>query len=335
MVRFLLRLVLLILVLGVAGAIVAGWAWPRYTGPGPLAEDRTVVIERGAGVNAIADQLTDEGVLPDPWTLRAGLRLFGEGRSLKAGEYRFAARISPQAALDKLIEGDVVQRQVTVPEGLTSQQVIDVLATVEGLSGEVGAPPPEGSLLPETYAFTLGDTRESVIGRMRASMDAALAELWPKRAPELPLKTPEEAVALASIVEKETGVAAERPRVAAVFVNRLKRGMPLQSDPTVIYALTGGKAASVANGEGILGRRLTRADLDADHPYNTYRIAGLPPGPIANPGRASIEAVLNPPATNELYFVADGTGGHAFAATLDEHNRNVAKWRKLQSGGTN
>ena len=335
MLRFLLRLFLLILVLGVAGAIAAGWAWQRYTGPGPLQEDRTVVIQRGAGVNAIAQQLAEEGVLPDPWTLRVGVRLFGEGRSLKAGEYRFAARTSAQAVLDKLISGDVVQRQLTIPEGLTSAQVVDLLAGADGLIGEVAAPPPEGSLLPETYAFTLGDSREALIQRMRTGMEAALAELWAKRAPELPLKSAEEAVTLASIVEKETGVAAERPRVAAVFVNRLKRGMPLQSDPTVIYALTGGKAASLANGEGILGRRLTRADLDADHPYNTYRIPGLPPGPIANPGRASIAAVLNPPSTNDLYFVADGTGGHAFAATLDEHNRNVAKWRKLQNGSAN
>jgi UPF0755 protein len=159
--------------------------------------------------------------------------------------------------------------------------------------------------------------------------------LWPRHAPDLPLKSPEEAVILASIVEKETGIAAERPRVAAVFINRLKRGMPLQSDPTVIYGLTGGKAASIANGEGILGRKLTHADIETDHPYNTYRILGLPPGPIANPGRASIEAVLNPPATTELYFVADGSGGHAFATTLEEHNRNVARWRKLQNGAGN
>jgi UPF0755 protein len=332
MLRFLLRLVLLLLVLGAAAAIAVGWGWKRYTGPGPLAEERTVVIERGAGVNAISQRLADEGVLPDPWTLRIGVRLFGDGRSLKAGEYRFPAHVSPQAVLGKLTTGDVVQRQVTVPEGLTSHQVVELLAAAEGLAGEVATTPPEGTLLPETYAFTLGDSRAALLERMRTGMQAALAELWAKRAPELPLKSPEEAVTLASIVEKETGVAAERPRVAAVFVNRLKRGMPLQSDPTVIYALTGGKAASVANGEGILGRSLTRADLQADHPYNTYRNPGLPPGPIANPGRASIEAVLNPPATNELYFVADGTGGHAFAETLDEHNRNVAKWRKLQNG---
>src|SRR4029079_4290480 len=167
--------------------------------------------------------------------------------------------------------------------------------------------PREGSLLPETYDYTLGDTREMMIARMHKGMESLLAESWPRHAPDLPLKSPEEAVILASIVEKETGIAAERPRVAAVFINRLKRGMPLQSDPTVIYGRTGGKAASMANGEGILGRKLTHADIETDHPYNTYRILGLPPGPIANPGRASIEAVLNPPATTELYFVAAST----------------------------
>ncbi len=332
MLRFLVRFVLLILLIGAAGALAAGWAWQRFTGPGPLERERSLVVERGAGVNAIARQLAEAGVLPDPWTFRLGARLFAEGKSLKAGEYRFEAHVSPRAVLEKLAAGEVVQRQVTVPEGLTTAQVIELLAGVDGLAGEVGTSPPEGTLLPETYAFTLADSREALVGRMRSGMDAALGELWPKRVAGLPLKSPKEAVTLASIVEKETGVAAERPRVAAVFVNRLKRGMPLQSDPTVIYALTGGKSASVANGEGILGRSLTYGDLEADHPYNTYRIPGLPPGPIANPGRASLEAVLNPPATNELYFVADGTGGHAFAATLEEHNRNVARWRKLQDG---
>ena len=332
MLRVIGRLILLILVLGIGAALAAGWAWQRFTGPGPLAGERIVVVERGAGVNAIAEQLAREGVLADPWTFRAGARLVAASQSLKAGEYRFAAHVSPRAVLDQLIQGDVVQRQVTIPEGLTSMQVVELLATAEGLEGAIAAPPPEGSLLPETYAFTRGETREALIARMRSGMQAALAELWPKRAPELPLTRPEEAVTLASIVEKETGVAAERPRVAAVFLNRLKRGMPLQSDPTVIYGLTGGRAASVANGEGILGRELTRADLALDHPYNTYRIPGLPPGPIANPGRAALAAVLNPPATEELYFVADGSGGHAFARTLEEHNRNVAKWRKLQEG---
>lgn len=332
MLRSLFRLLLLIILIGAAGAIAAGWAWQRFTGPGPLAEERTLVVARGAGVNAIAAQLAEQGVLPDPWTFRLGVRLFAEGRPLKAGEYRFPAHASPRAVMDLLISGEVVQRQVTVPEGLTSHQVVGLLTGVEGLTGEIASTPPEGSLLPETYSYTLGEERAALIERMRAAMRETVSELWAKRAAELPLASPEEAVTLAAVVEKETGLAAERGRVAAVFVNRLKRGMPLQSDPTVIYALTGGKAASVANGEGVLGRKLTRADLDTDHPYNTYRVPGLPPGPIANPGRASLEAVLNPPATKELYFVADGTGGHAFASTLEEHNRNVAKWRKLQTG---
>ncbi len=332
MLRFLVRLFLLIFCLALAGAASGLWAWQRFTGPGPLAEDRTVIIERGAGVNAIAQRLAEEGVVPDPWTLRVGMRLLGQGESLKAGEYRFGAHVSPRAVLEQLIAGAVVQRQLTVPEGLTMPQILELLAGVEGLEGTVTASPPEGSLLPETYAFTFGDPRDMVVQRMRAAMDATLAELWPKRSADVPLKTPQEALILASIVEKETGVAAERPRVAAVFVNRLKRGMPLQSDPTVIYGLTGGKAASIVNGEGLLGRKLTRADLDLDHPYNTYRIPGLPPGPIANPGRAALEAVLNPPQTTELYFVADGSGGHAFASTLEEHNRNVARWRKLRNG---
>jgi UPF0755 protein len=228
-------------------------------------------------------------------------------------------------------EPDTTYR-VVVAEGVTSWQVVQALNALDVLDGEVSTIPAEGRLAPQDYPIAPGTTVQTLLTQMEQAQAAILAEAWENRARDLPFDTPEEALTLASIVEKETGVAAERPRVAAVFVNRLKRGMPLQSDPTVIYALTGGKAASVANGEGILGRGLTRADLQADHPYNTYRNPGLPPGPIANPGRASIEAVLNPPATNELYFVADGTGGHAFAATLEEHNRNVAKWRKLQNG---
>lgn len=289
MLRSLVRLVLFVLIVAVAGAIAAGWAWHQFTGPGPLAEDRTVVVERGAGVNAIARRLADEGVLPNSWTLRAGVRLFAHGAPLKAGEYQFAAHISPRGVLDKLIAGDVVIRQVTIPEGLTTVQVLDLLAAVNGLEGTLATPPREGSLLPETYDYTLGDTREMLIARMRKGMESLLTELWPRHAPDLPLKSSEEVVILASIVEKETGIAAERPRVAAVFINRLKRGMPLQSDPTVIYGLTGGRAASIANGEGILGRKLTRADLEADNPYNTYRTLGLPPGrspiPVAHRSR--------------------------------------------------
>jgi UPF0755 protein len=214
----------------------------------------------------------------------------------------------------------VVIRKLTIPEGLTSTQIRDILAKAEGLSGSP-LTAPEGSLLPETYDYAWGDTRAGLIRRMAAAQRTTLEALWRERQTGLPLTGPREAVILASIVEKETGAASERARVAAVFHNRLRRGMRLQSDPTIIYALTGGKTR--------LGRNLNRADLAIDHPYNTYRIKGLPPGPIANPGRAALIAVLNPVKSTELYFVADGSGGHAFAKTLKEHNRNVAKWRRL------
>lgn len=221
-----------------------------------------------------------------------------------------------------LVDGRTVVHRVTVPEGLTSVEIVAIVAASEVLEGAVPPPPVQGALLPETYHVARGDERAAVIGRMAEAMNEALARLWPTRAPDLPLASPAEAVILASIVEKETGIAAERAKVAGVFYNRLALGMPLQSDPTVVFALTDGKMP--------LGRALTRDDLAIDDPYNTYKVNGLPPGPIANPGLASLEAVLKPEATDALYFVADGTGGHAFARTLDEHNRNVAKWRKLQ-----
>jgi UPF0755 protein len=206
---------------------------------------------------------------------------------------------------------------------LSSAEIIALLESAEGLTGEIGDIPPEGTLLPETYHFSYGDARADIVARMKAGVSEAIEALWPKRRADLPLKSPEEAIVLASIVEKETGVAEERPMVAGVFVNRLERGMPLQSDPTVIYALTMGKAP--------LGRKLAKPDLEADSPFNTYRYKGLPPAPIANPGRAALEAVANPSRTDELYFVADGTGGHVFSSTLEEHNQNVARWRRIRA----
>jgi UPF0755 protein len=217
-----------------------------------------------------------------------------------------------------------VARRLTIAEGLTVAEVYELLEEAHGLTGELPPPPPEGSLLPETYFYAFGDPRAELVRRMQRAMDDVLAELWPRRAEDLPLDGRAEALTLASIVDKETASAAERAKVAAVFVNRLRRGMRLQADPTVIYGLTAG--------EGPLGRSLTRRDWADDSDYNTYRIDGLPPGPIANPGRAAIEAVLNPAAVDYLYFVADGSGGHAFARTLDEHNRNVALWRKIKNG---
>ena len=257
-----------------------------------------------------------------PLIFALGTRLFAGGRPLRAGEYRFPAGVSARAAMQRMLDGDSMQRRLVVAEGLTAVEVLALVAAAEGLEGE--APPAaEGALLPETYFYSWGDERAPLVARMAAAMRETLAGLWAARAPGLPLDSAEAALTLASIVEKETALAAERPRVAAVFLNRLRRGMPLQSDPTVIYALTGG--------DGALDRPLLRADLAAPSPYNTYLNAGLPPGPIANPGRASIAAVLQPAETRELYFVADGQGGHAFAETLDEHNRNVAAWRKLRA----
>ncbi|MDJ0942923.1 MAG: endolytic transglycosylase MltG [Kiloniellales bacterium] len=305
----------------IAGAAVLGGII-RLDRPGPLQADTTVIVERGASLPAIAEELQSGGVIDDAFLFRLAARLYRVSRSLKAGEYAFPARVSMGGVIDILVSGETVIRQFTVPEGLTSAEVAGLLAGVEGLIGEIDGVPAEGSLLPETYNYAWADTRPEVVGRMQKAMDDALDELWPTRAEDLPFDTPAEAVILASIVEKETGVAEERALVAGVFVNRLRRGMRLQSDPTVVYALTGGT--------GPLDRALRSRDLRVDNPYNTYGNAGLPPGPIANPGRASLEAVLNPAETDYLYFVADGTGGHAFARTLAEHNKNVAKWRRIR-----
>ncbi len=306
-----------------AAAISAGYARVRLDALGPLSEARAVVIPKGVGGEGIARRLAEAGVIADPMLFRLAARLVGRQSPLKAGEYEFPAKISALDAMHLMQSGRTVARRLTVPEGLTVRQVLALLAATEGLDGPVARVPAEGTLLPETYHFSYGDSRQGTIERMGAAMREALAQSWAGRSAPPVIKTPEEALTLASIVEKETGVAAERPRVAAVFLNRLKAGMKLQSDPTVIYG--------VSRGEGALGRALTRADLDADSPFNTYTRAGLPPAPIANPGRAALAAVLNPAVSNEFYFVADGSGGHVFARTLDEHNRNVARWRKSQN----
>jgi UPF0755 protein len=228
-----------------------------------------------------------------------------------------------RGAVEILRKGDTVVRRVTIPEGLSSHQVVALLLQTPGLRGEVAEAPAEGTLLPETYHFSYGDERAVLLARMAEAMNTTLAKLWPKRDQGLPFASPDEARSLAAMVEKETSLAEERPRVAGVFINRLRRGMRLQSDPTVVYGLTGGARP--------LGRALSREDLDRPTPYNTYRIGGLPPGPIANPGRAAIWAVLHPMVSNELYFVADGTGGHAFAATFAQHRRNVRRWRRAKA----
>jgi len=321
-------LIILAVLLAMAAAAAAAGAWwfdRAFRSPGPADTEITVLIPRGASVSAIADELAGAGIVERAWVFRWGVRVFGDGRPLQAGEYLIEARLSAAAVMLQMIEGRQVQRRLTVPEGLTNREVLALVAGAEALSGEVpsaGRFQEEGAFLPETYFYTYGDDRAELIRRMEDAMRRALAELWETRAAGLPFDTPKAALTLASIVEKETAIATERPRIAGVFVNRLERGMPLQSDPTVIFAIT--------RGEEPLGRRVTYADLEIDDPYNTYRYPGLPPGPIANPGRDAIAAVLDPLETDELYFVADGTGGHVFATTLAEHNRNVARWREIR-----
>ena len=298
----------------------------RFEAPGPAISDVRVLIPLGTGVGGIARMLGEAGVVKDPQIFDLGVRIFGRGRVLKAGEYIFAARTSARQAVELMIAGRTVVHRLTVPEGLTTAEILALVAGAEGLQGDLpSAPeaPEEGTLLPETYFYSWGDTRASTLARMQAEMRRTVDELWSARLAALPFAAPRDAVTLASIVEKETAVAAERPRIAGVLLNRLKKGMPLQSDPTVVYALT--------RGNGPLDRPLTRVDLATVSPYNTYLNIGLPPGPIANPGRESLLAVMQPLQTKELYFVADGSGGHAFAETLGEHKRNVAKWRQIEA----
>lgn len=310
----------LVFVLAVGAVLYFGKL--RFDAPGPLAEPTTVLIESGDGVREIADRLERGGVLEDEWLFTAGVFLNRAEGKLKAGEYAFPPNASMATVLDTIVSGKAVLHQVTIPEGLTSQQIVARLNEHPVLVGEVRDIPREGSLLPETYKFSRGTTREQMIQRMRTAQEKTVAELWEKRDPDLPIRSPEEMVTLASIVEKETGVPNERDRVAAVFVNRLNQKMRLQSDPTIIYGIVGG--------QGPLGRPIRRSEIDTPTPYNTYQIDGLPPTPIANPGRASLEAVANPSKTDDVYFVADGTGGHAFAKTLEEHNANVKRWREIE-----
>ena len=303
-------------------AVVVAAVLDRAGTAGPSTAETTVLVERGKGVGAIAAELAAAGVVAEPWLFRLYVRLTGADRALTAGEYAFPAGVSTAEAVRMLRDHDVVQYRFTLVEGWTVAETFAALAAEEDLTGELPAPPAEGRLLPDTYFFQRGEARAELVRRMREAMAVELAAAWAERAPDLPLDGPDDALTLASIIEKETAVAAERDLVAGVFVNRLERGMLLQTDPTVIYALT--------DGEGPLDRALLRRDLEVDDPYNTYVYPGLPPGPIANPGRASIRAAVNPAATDYLYFVADGTGGHAFAETLAEHNANVRAWRRVQ-----
>ncbi|PYF03396.1 UPF0755 protein [Rhodopseudomonas faecalis] len=312
---------LLVLMISAGGLYVYGKQ--KIEAPGPLAEDKIVNIPQRAGITDISDILRREGVTEaNRWMFLGSVIALKARGELKPGEYNFQKNASLRDVIGTIVEGKVVQHSVTIPEGLTSEQIIVRLMDNDIFTGAVREVPREGTLLPETYKFPRGASREQVIQRMQQAQKRVLNEIWERRNPDVPLKTPEQLVTLASIVEKETGKPDERSRVAAVYVNRLRQKMKLQSDPTIIYGLVGGK--------GTLGRPIKRSEITQPSPYNTYVVEGLPPGPIANPGRASLEAAANPARTRDLFFVADGTGGHVFTETYDLHQKNVAKLRALE-----
>ncbi len=320
-----------LLLLGALGLAAAGW-WvhEEFKKDGPLEKPVLVQIPRGAHIGGATDMLVYQGVISSYPIFKNMAKISGKAEDIKAGEYQFQPKVSMAEVLSQITEGRTFNRSVTVREGLTVYEIGQLLSQVDDLEQTpMAITPPEGRLLPETYSYSNGDTTTDIINRMAAALDEALDAAWEKRVDDLPIKTKEEALILASIIEKETAVPSERRRVAGVFINRLRKGMLLQTDPTVIYALTKGQHED--KGQGPLGRRLLRKDLKIDSPYNTYLYPGLPPTPIANPGKASIEAAVNPEQHDYLYFVADGTGGHIFSRTLDEHNRAVAKWRKIRA----
>lgn len=301
---------------------IYSYARKQFFDDGAFDTDQVFLLERGMGLTSTARALKEQNLISDARIFRYGVRLIGQAGALKAGEFAIPAHSSMNDILRILVAGQSILHRVTIAEGLTSYEALQIIAADPVLVGDVPDLPAEGSLLPETYLFTRGTSRAEIVAQMEAAHDEMAEELWAERAENLPFDTLEEALVLASIVEKETGLAEERPRVAAVFVNRMRRGMRLQSDPTIIYGIT--------KGEGPLGRPIRRSEINAKTAYNTYQIDGLPPTPIANSGREALAAVLNPPQTKDLYFVADGTGGHAFAETLAQHQANVAKWRRIE-----
>ncbi len=315
----------LLVFLAIVGGAGIMYGQSQINGAGPLQQDKIVFIPRGSGLMDISQILEQEGVINQPLLFQAQHYLSGSP-SLKFGEYQFKQNVSLKEVRDILVDGKSILHSITIPEGLTSEQIVNRLRENEILVGDIRTVPREGALLPDTYRFGRGFSREQLLARMEADQKKILQEIWARRSPDLPLRAPTDLVILASIVEKETGRSDERTRVASVFVNRLNRGMRLESDPTIIYGLVGGK--------GTLGRGILATEVRQPTPYNTYVINGLPPGPIANPGRASMEATANPSRTRDIFFVADGTGGHAFAETLEQHNRNVARWRQIERGET-
>ncbi|MBU6505886.1 MAG: endolytic transglycosylase MltG [Alphaproteobacteria bacterium] len=309
-----------IIALVVVTAAVLGWGVGDYFAAGPLAKAKVVVVPKGSSVEQIAETLGQAGVIAHPWAFAAAVHVTGTADRLKAGEYEFAAAISPRAIVGLLLSGRVVRHKLTVVEGLTSAEVVALVDAAPALAGSITIPPPEGSVLPQTYFYIYGEQRNELVARMTHAMDAIVAKTWAGRAPGLPLANAQQMVTLASIIERETARADERARVAGVYIDRLRINMPLQADPTVIYGLTDA-------GRKPLGRALGHDDLLVDTPYNTYKFKGLPPTPICNPGAAALEAAVHPDLRGELYFVADGDGGHRFAKTLAQQDKNIAELR--------
>lgn len=317
-----MRIALVIFLLIVIGFGVFEWEHADFVLPGPSTRETDVLVVPGDGVNGIARKLEAAGVVRSAFLFKWGVRLRGEAAALKAGEYSIPPHASLADIAAILISGKSIQHKLTAAEGLTSAMIYALVKHDSALTGDPGPLPAEGSLLPETYLFTHGTSRAEMLSRMARAQQKFVEDHWPTRAANLPFHSPEEAIILASIVEKETAIPAERRHIAAVFVNRLERGMKLQSDPTIIYGLTGGYP---------LGRGIRQSELDRPTPYNTYAIDGLPPTPICNPGKDAITAVLEPSTSNDLYFVADGTGGHVFSDNIVDHERNVEKWRRIES----
>jgi UPF0755 protein len=316
-----------ILVIAVIG--FGYWINSAYMKKGSLSAPLVFVVERGQNTQTIADNLYQAGAIEDPIAFVWGSKIFDGKNFLKAGEYQIEAGMSPRQIAHVLQSGKTLSYEFTIPEGLTSPEIVDILNAQTAMSGEIVKIPAEGSMSPDTYSYVRGEDRQATIERMQKNMDMMINTLWLQRNMNTPLKSPQQAMVLASIIEKETGVPSERNRVAGLFINRLKKDMRLQSDPTVIYAITDGKPQK--EGQGPLGRRLLKNDLEFDSPFNTYLYAGLPPTPICNPGKDSIKAALNPEKHDFIYMVADGSGGHAFAVTLREHNNNVQKWRTIRT----
>jgi len=319
------KLLLLIIFALVLGTAIITWAFSNYNSPANYTETKHIVIQKGSGTKKIMHQLAAESMIENPFITAVIAKFEGSG-DLKFGEYLFEPGLSPSQIIEKIKRGEVVIRKLTIPEGKTSFEIMEILGEAQGLMGDIPADIPEGSILPQTYLYQYGDTYQKLISKMQSDMQNTLKRLWEFRRMDIPVKTPEEALILASIVEKETGLDGERGLVASVFTNRMRINMPLQSDPTAIYGITGGTP---------LGRMPLGADMKHNSAYNTYINKGLPPTPICHPGTSAIEAVLNPPDTSYLYFVADGKGGHNFSGSLAAHNQNVNVYRKVQKAPQN